>query len=169
MSSGRAGGERTRGGAGAVAVSAMMTAIFAALLAEAAHLHPEARLAPLVVGIPALALALAQLVVETRSTIVRARAESNAGSRVARDAQRQELHRALTLVGWLIALLILCVAFGVLIAFPAFIFAFLRWREAESVLVSTAVALGFTATVYAVFERLLDLPLWRGLLPALIP
>lgn len=136
---------------GELVVSLTFVALFAAMIGEAVQHRPDARLAPLAVGIPALLLALAQFGLDLRE---RARKQA------AKDGNNVS---AIAHVAWFAGLVALSVCCGVLLAFPVFVTAFLIWRREVSPGSAVAIGVGFTAVTYVVFEQLLGLYLWRGL------
>ena len=73
---------------------------------------------------------------------------------------RQELVLTLWMAGAFAGMAVV----GILVALPAFVFGYLRLHARRGTLFSAAVAGGFLAFEYAVFEWLLDYELYRGLL-----
>ena len=161
--SGRTGANRA-----GLAISAVMVAIFALMIVEAVQLRQGARFAPLAIGIPALILALAQLSVEIRALSARSRLADDAAWCVRQAERRQESGRALVLIGWFAAIVVLALVFGVLIAFPVSVFGFLRWHQKDQMRMVVAIAAGFTAIIFGVFDQLMGLHLWAGILPSMV-
>ncbi len=158
---------RTCGSRAGLAISAIMVAIFALMIGEAVQLRQGARFAPLAVGIPALILAFAQLAIEWHALGVQSRQTDDAVMRARQAERRQEKGRALILIGWFAALVVLSLVLGVLIAFPVFVFGFLRWHQKERLRVVVAIAASFPAIIYGVFDHLMGLRLWAGVVPSL--
>ena len=109
---------------------------------------PKAALFPLVMGIPLLVLALAQLVVDLRE-----RAAPAPGSR-----------RALTILAWMVAFIVLVLLLGFPIAVPVFVLAYLVTSGREGWLLSAVLAAAAWAAFYLLFQRLLHFPFEDGLI-----
>ena len=157
--------DKIRNGSGGLIVSAVMVVIFALMIGEAIQLRPGARFAPLVVGIPALIMALVQLAAEVRALASRPRQTADRTSRPRLARRQEETRNALILMGWFTALVMLTVLLGVLIAFSVIVFGFLWQNQKDRLGVAVAIAAGFTATIYGVFDQLMGLRLWTGVVP----
>jgi hypothetical protein len=81
-----------------------------------------------------------------------------------RETTRREIHREAKMFGWLAAFLVVVLLFGFLIATPALLFAYLRFAERESAVVSLVAAAVGLAVVYGMFVELLGLTVFEGLL-----
>ncbi len=158
--------EPTRNDGGGVVVGAVMAAIFALMVVEAVQLQPAARFAPLIVGVPALIMALVQLTAEIRRFAATSREGTGPLSRVPPAEQGREMGVAFVLMGWFAALVALTVLSGVLIAFPAIIFGFLWQNQKDTLGLAVGVAAGFTAVIYGVFDQIMGLILWPGVVPS---
>ena len=152
-------------GSGGLVVSGVMVVIFALMIGEAVQLRPGARFAPLVVAIPALIMALVQLAAEVRAVASRPRQTTDPASRPRLARRQEETRNALILMSWFTALVMLTVLFGVLLAFPVIIFGFLWQNQKDRLGVAVAIAAGFTATIYGVFDQVMGLRLWTGVVP----
>ena len=141
---------------GNAVISAVMLAIFSAMLIMAAGYSHEARFMPMIVGFAGAGLSLAQLWQSLA-----------AGRRAARAPQREEStpdwRREVRLLGWFVGFLLAIVAFGFLVAAPAMVLGFLFIDRREPLLLAGALAAGCLAVLYLVFEFLLELSLYRGL------
>lgn len=142
---------------GRISLSALMVAIFAGFVALAAGYAPEARLAPLVVGVPGLLLSLAQLARDIRDRMA-ARAGDGAGPEAGDRAPG-----SLPMILWFAAFVIASIGFGVVLAAPVLIFAFLRFDRGESLGLSLVIAISFAATIYLLFETVMGIGLPGGL------
>ncbi|MFQ6017744.1 MAG: tripartite tricarboxylate transporter TctB family protein [Kiloniellaceae bacterium] len=143
---------------GKVLMSLVMLAIFAGMVLVAAGYPPEARLLPFVIGIPGVVLCLVQLVSEILAAQKdRPEAEHSAGQRVS-------LRREVALIAWFVGLVLSILLFGFLVAAPLIVFAFLYFDQRESLRLSAAMALSGATVLYLVFEVLLELILFQGLL-----
>ena len=142
-------------------LSAIMLAIFSAVLIVAVGYSPEARLMPMIISLAGAGLSLAQLwqslaAGRRPNRPVRARADAPSGRREAR------------LLAWFAAFLLGIVAFGFLIAAPVMVLGFLVIEQRERAMLSGALAFGCLAVLYLVFELLLKLSLHGGLVAQLL-
>ena len=135
-------------------LSAIMLAIFSAMLILAAGYSPEARLMPMIVGFAGAGLCVVQLWQSLSAGRRRDRP-----TRVGTDVQRR---REARLLAWFAGFLLAIVAFGFLIAAPVMVLGFLVIEQRERATLSGALAFGCLAVLYLVFELLLELSLHRG-------
>jgi hypothetical protein len=137
---------------GGTVLSVVMVAIFATFTAMAATYSPEARLAPLAVGIPGLLLSLAQLVNQLRGRYEgkEARASGDAAGR--------------KLLAWFAAFIATTILIGIAPTALLLVFAYLRFRGREPLRTAAVVAVIFAAIIYATFEMALGIPLFAGVL-----
>ena len=140
---------------GSALLSAILLAVLAGMTIVAATYPPEARLMPLVIGIPATLCCAAQLIMEFAASR-RTRRRHGLADRF--TAARREM----ILLGWFTAGVLGIVLFGFLCAGPVLVFAFLYFDQQESVTLAGAAAGGFLAGLYIVFEMALKLSLFRG-------
>jgi hypothetical protein len=122
----------------------VLTLTVAGFVALSTTLGPAARTAPLVVGIPTLALAAVALRRDVASS--RARAASDDRQRVA-DERR--------LLGWLTLLIGLTASAGVPIGVPLWLLLFLRFRSEETWLTGIAFSAGLMLALFMIFRVLL--------------
>ena len=108
---------------------------------------PKAALFPLVMGIPLLVLALAQLVVELRS----------------RPAPRPEYARALAVFAWMAAFIVLVLLAGFPVAVPVFVLCYLV-IAGEGWFLSVTLAAAAWGAFHLLFQRLLHFPFEGGLI-----
>ena len=136
-------------------LSAIMLAIFSAMLILAVGYPPEARLMPMIVGFAGAGLCVVQL---WQSLSAGRRPDRPA--RVAMDlpAPRREAR----LLAWFAGFLLAIVAFGFLTAAPVMVLGFLVIEQRERAMLAGALAFGCLAVLYLVFELLLELSLHRG-------
>jgi hypothetical protein len=111
---------------------------------------PKAALFPLVMGIPLLVLALAQLVVDLRAP---------RGA-----AAGQETGRALTVLAWMAGFIVLVLLLGFPFTVPLFVFAYLVFGGREAWLLSVALAAAAWGVFHLLFQRLLHFPFEPGLI-----
>ena len=103
---------------GNAVISAIMLAIFSAMLIMAAGYSPEARFMPMIVGFAGAGLSLAQLWRSLASDRRTARAPQ-------REESAPDWRREVRLLGWFAGFLLAIVAFGFLIAAPVMVLGFL--------------------------------------------
>jgi hypothetical protein len=135
---------------GRILTSAIMVAIFAIAVGLSFTYAPEARLLPLVIGIPGLLLSLAQFIKELRE-----KAEPVVTS--------EEHVREFRMFAWFFAFVGGLVLFGFPYAGPLLVAAYLYFSGGEKWYVAVIAAALAWAILYGVFERFLGLPLFEGL------
>lgn len=133
---------------GAALFSAVLAAVAAFAVYTALRWPPKAALFPLVMGIPLLVLALAQLVVDLRE----------------RPAPAPGLQRAWGILAWMVAFIVLVLLLGFPLAVPVFVLAYLVTSGRESWLLSLVLAGAAWAAFYLLFQRLLHFPFEDGLI-----
>ena len=142
-------------------LSAIMLAIFSAVLIVAVGYPPEARLMPMIIGLAGACLSLAQL---WQSLAAGRRPNRPARVGAGAPAGRCEAR----LLAWFAGFLLGIVAFGFLIAAPVMVLGFLVIEQRERAMLSGALAFGCLAVLYLVFELLLKLSLHGGLVAQLL-
>ncbi|HSR71515.1 MAG TPA: tripartite tricarboxylate transporter TctB family protein [Kiloniellales bacterium] len=148
---------------GRIAVSAVMLAIFAGMVAMASAFPVQGRFLPFVIGIPGIVLCLAQLIID----VTQARRAAPSASEIASGAvseERDEIRREVKMFGWLAAFFAGILLFGFLIGGPVLLFAFLRFAERESLYLSLGAALAGLVVMYGMFVRVLGLTIFEGFL-----
>lgn len=113
---------------------------------------PKARLLPLVVGGPALALMVYQVATNLVS-------KGDSKEPLAEDARRRQG----TILLWIAVLAIVVYILGLTLGVGIFLLAFLRWVGRRGWALSAAVALGGSVLVYGLFGQVLHYPLYAGL------
>ena len=135
---------------GRILVSGIMVVVFAAAVLLSLTYAPEARILPLVIGIPGLILSAVQLVKEVREhpeiVIV-----------------PEERRREAGMFAWFITFVAGLVLFGFLYAGPALVAAYLFFSGRERWYTALVAAIVTWAILYGIFERFLGLPLFDGL------
>ena len=135
---------------GRILISGLMVAIFAIAVGLSFTYAPEARLLPLVIGIPGLVLSVVQLVKEWREHGVPV-------------VTSEEHVREFRMFAWFIAFVGGLVLFGFPYAGPLLVAAYLYFSGGEKWYVALIAALMAWSILYGVFERFLGLPLFGGL------
>jgi Tripartite tricarboxylate transporter TctB family len=136
---------------GAAVFSAGLAAAAAYAVFTALRWPPKAALFPLVMGIPLLVLALAQMVVDLRQP---QRPEGQPGAGLA----------ALAILAWMAGFIAVVLLLGFPLAVPLLIFAYLRVAGRESWPLSIALAAAAWGIFYLLFQKLLHFPFEAGLL-----
>jgi len=157
---------------GRVAMAAVMLAIFVAMVLMAASWPEKSRLLPFVIGIPAAIMALIQLVKEIVSpagedtiTVI---GDGETVTEIEKTAERDEaaamLRQELVLIGFLVLLVVSHLLLGFWIASPLFVAVFLRLYDGASWRVVIISAAATWLTLYVVFDQLLTVSVFEGLL-----
>ena len=140
-----------------VALSLTFLIIFAAAAIVAGVDYPrEAASMPLIIGGIGAALSLLQLIVELRA------------SRSLAFEERVRLSKDLPVYLWVWSFVGAVVAFGFVIAAPAMLVIYLRFRSREPWWLSLLLAAAVLALLYGLFQRVLQVTLFEGLLTPLI-
>jgi hypothetical protein len=137
-------------------LSATFLVIFASAAVVARLNYPaEAASMPLIIGGIGAALSLLQLIVSLRE------------SRGAYEEQI-DLRKDLPIYLWVWAFVLAVVAFGFVIAAPVMLFTYLRWRSGEAWWLCLLLAVAVLAILYGLFETVLGVPLFEGLVTPVV-
>lgn len=153
---------------GRVVMSLVMLAIFASMVGMALTYPPETRLLPMVIGIPGCLLGLIQVGIEIsearRRTDSAEDAEASDQDTGADDSvpPAVTVKREAVLLAYLAALAVSIILFGFWLTIPVFVIVFLRAHERESWRLTLGLSLGVSATLYLIFDRLLEIILHQG-------
>lgn len=134
---------------GAAAFSAGLAVVAAYAVVTALRWPPKAALFPLVMGIPLLLLALAQVTIDWRV----------AGPR---EESTQETRAAISILAWMAGFIALVFLVGFPLAVPLFIVGYLLLQGREPWFLSIALALIAWGAFYLLFQRLLHFPFDSG-------
>jgi len=135
---------------GALLFSAGLALVAAYAVYSALHWPPKAALFPLTMGIPLLALALAQVVLDLRDPRA---ATPLAASR-----------RAFGVFAWMALFIALVLLLGFPLAVPVFVFSYLAIASREGWVLSGALAAAAWGAFHLLFQRLLHFPFEDGLI-----
>jgi hypothetical protein len=135
---------------GRLLISALMVGVFAIAVGLSFTYAPEARLLPLVIGIPGLLLSIIQLIKEMRERGVPV-------------VTSEEHVREFRMFAWFIFFVGGLVLFGFPYAGPLLVAAYLYFSGGEKWYVALIAAILAWSILYGVFERFLGLPLFEGL------
>jgi hypothetical protein len=129
----------------------------------AAQWRWDTRLFPWVVGIPALALTLWQLIVDFRGSKVVADSEARAPRSLA-DVPVDEsipeavrFQRTLRAMAWILGFVLGLWLLGFLVAIPLFVFFYLKWEARATTPMAILLALVTELFVWGVFEAIMHL------------
>ena len=141
---------------GNTVLSAIMLAIFSAMLIMAAGYPPQTQFMPVIVGVAGAGLCFAEL---WRSLA----ADRHTAAKPQSEAGAPEWRREARFLCWFAGFLLAIVVFGFLIAAPVMVLGFLVIDQRERPLLAGALAAGCLAVLVLVFEFVLELSLYRGL------
>jgi uncharacterized membrane protein YGL010W len=134
-----------------VLFSAGLAAVAAYAVYAALRWPPKAALFPLVMGIPLLVLAAAQVILELRAAAAPAEPADTGG-------------RVLAVFAWMVGFIALVLFGGFAAAVPIFVFLYLRLDSREGWLLSGVLAAAAWGFFHLVFQRLLHFPFEAGLI-----
>ncbi len=153
-----------------IAMSVLMLAVFSGMTGIALAFYPEgARAQPLLIGLPAIALCLLQLVIDLRGQTAREAAERSpphgSSPQGANDSSAPiEVGRELRAWAWFLALIATVLLAGFWIAVPLFLVAFLRFEASSGWSTALGLGLGASAALYGLFGLVLRASLHDGFL-----
>jgi Tripartite tricarboxylate transporter TctB family len=137
---------------GRVVVAGIMLLIFAVMVGFAFTFPGEARFLPLVIGVPGLALSLAQFVIELRGK------EADEKAYTAADRMAE-----LKMFGWFAVFIFGIILFGFPYAGPIIVALYLHFSWGEKWYTSLGAAAFSWAILHGIFDYVLGLPLFEGL------
>ena len=140
-----------------IALSAALTLLSAWAIVGALSWPLKAKLFPLVIGIPLVGLAVAELWFSLRARAAPAKAVDGVPRALA-------LRRASVAAGWIAGFFAAIVLLGFSPAVPLFVFLYLRMQGRERRIFSAVFAAAVWAAFYGLFDRLLHLPFPAGIL-----
>ena len=138
---------------GRVLISGIMLAIFAIMVAMATTYGPEARFLPLVIGIPGLVLCIIQFMTELKS-----KPGEDEKTYTAEDRRAE-----LKMFAWFSVFVFGIILFGFPYAAPLIVAAYLHFSWGEKWYVSLGAAAFAFAVLHGIFNYVLGLPLFEGL------
>lgn len=121
-----------------------------------------ARFGPLLAGIPATALLLFQILYENFSGKGKSQKNQNTDQEKV-TINHKTVHCYVELGLWIMGLLTMTYLFGIVLTFPVFTFAYLR-RYRHRWLQSILIPIVVFAVIYGLFDRLLGMYLYQGIL-----
>lgn len=144
---------------GRTIVSGVMLLIFAGMVAIALTYPAQARFLPLVIGLPGAILCAAQFLMDLLGG-----REPPSPEIEKREITPEEIRREAKMFAWLAVYFAVVLLFGFLLATPMLLFAYLRFAERESTILSLIAAGAGLAVIYGVFVELLGLTVFQGFL-----
>ena len=139
---------------GRVLTAFVMLAIFLVMSLVALGFPAQARLMPLMVGVPGSVLALVQVVLELRA----ATDERAALRELPVEARQRELH----MFAWLLLFFFGVLGFGFVHGAPLLVLGFLRFGRKETLATGVMGAAGTWIVLFGLFEAVFEIPLFRG-------
>lgn len=141
---------------GRLMVSVMMLAIFVFFVGQALTFREGAGTMPLLVGIPAILLCLLQIALDLRK----------GRGNIVKSAMLIAEERPIVL--WLLAFFFAIIAFGFAYGAPPLVAAYLYFAARERPVVAVAGGIFCVAVLSFLFERLLNIQLFEGLVTGLL-
>jgi len=147
---------------GRIATTLVMLAIFAGMSLIALGFPEKAAFTPLLVGIPGAILCLAQLAIDVTG---RARAAGPDGDEEFGDRDGDAVTgREWFMFAWLAVFTAALIGFGFHVGGPLVVFLYIRFGEREPWRNAILAGVGTFLVVWLIFTKLLELPLFGGLL-----
>jgi hypothetical protein len=159
-----------------ISMSLVMAAIFATMLLIASSYPPGARFMVYVVGIPAIALCLLQMILDLARTPADKAEEQTSPAELAEAAHLElppmdpplppdvKIRREITVWTYFVSFIGLILIFGFWIAIPLLLLTFLRFQAGASWKNTFILTVCGTGIFYLFFERILQVHLHRGFL-----
>ena len=175
--------------AGSIVFAVGIALVAVAMTVTALDFNPEARTAPLLIGIPTSLIAIIMVIRDVLrlrggDSSVGAAADEERDRYASADegqsatatetttgteVQRIEAASTLSAVLWVIGLIGLIWIFGLLLAGFIFVLSFMKVFAHERWVTSVAYAIGTTVVIYFLFGELLDQTLYEGMLGGILP
>lgn len=146
---------------GQVLTALMMTLVFSSMVLVATQYPPNARMLPMVIGIPGTLLCFIQLGFELLASHRKIAADD-----VAADfsMQSDKVKKEVIFFMWFPAFIVSVLLIGFIATTLVMVFLFLRLSQREPMKLSVALSLGGAAVIYLVFEVVLTMSLFEGAL-----
>ncbi|MFM1897673.1 MAG: Tripartite tricarboxylate transporter TctB family [Pseudomonadota bacterium] len=135
----------------------IMLAFFAAIVWAGTGYGPSAGLAPVAAGIIGLLCVIPELFLEFKP----------AQSRDEDQAIEPQHAREVVMLAWVVALVLMVLGVGLVIAAMLFVLAYTRWGEQHTWRLSLLLTIGVGGFIHGVFDRLLQITLYQGWLARL--
>ena len=141
-----------------LAFALVLVAVFGYSFATALGYPEDARLLPLAVALPGLALAAIQVVLSLRPAPAPLESAADEETLTPRERTRRTAEAA----AWILGIFLAIYLIGFLIAVPVAAVAYLRVMAREGWVASLVVAVLCWALVFGIFDRVLHIPLPTG-------
>jgi hypothetical protein len=147
---------------GRIATSIVMLSIFSGMTYLALGFPDKAAFTPMLVGIPGIILCMAQLVID----VSRRKEVAGSAKGVATEEHDQNAinRREWFMFVWLAIFAGATIGFGFHIGGSAVVFLYIRFGEDESWRNAIVAGVGTFLVIWLIFTKLLELPLFSGLL-----
>ncbi len=162
-------------------VYAFLLAIALSIVLGATAYEGKQQLTAFVIGIPTIGLLVFLTLAEVTPSLVKLTgafgvseddkpdvsegAESGGGATMEAGSWR----RVAIVYGWLVSYFAMTFVFGFYLSIPVFMALFLTFESRLRPLYAVGVTAATGIPLYAIFRILLDIPLWPGILPRIIP
>jgi len=144
---------------GDIVTAFLMTLIFLVMVLLATQYPPDARMLPLVIGIPGTILCFIQLGFELLASYRKLPSSSDSANL---KIETTNLKKEVAFFLWFPAFIISVLLIGFLATALIMVFLFLRMSQRESMKLSMGLSVGGTLVLYLVFELILAMPLFSG-------
>lgn len=148
-----------------IVMGGVMLAVLAAMTGIALTFPEGARFQPLVIGLPAVALCILQLVLDLRA---RERSAPDAGV-LAEETREVPARREMIAWSYFLGIVAGILLLGFWVAIPIFLLAFLRAEAHAAWSRALGLTLAATAVLYGLFGVVLRVPLHGGFLWQMLP
>jgi hypothetical protein len=155
-------------------VYAVMLLIAAIFVVGAFQYTGRQRLVPWVIGVPTIVILIFIIIAElsprlTFLTGAKGEAPDDAPKTDGTQVDAGSWQRVLIVYGWLLFFLVSVFILGFYISIPCFLFLFLRYESKVSPAVATVSTIAVLIPLWLIFRTLLDIPLWPGAIPMIMP
>ena len=166
-------------------VYAFLLAIALSIVLGATAYEGKQQLTAFVIGVPTIVLLVFLVLAEATPSLVRLTgafgvseddkpdvaegSEGGGGSGSAGGMEAGSWRRIGIVYGWLLFYFALTFVLGFFLAIPIFMTLFLRYESRLSFPQALGVMVAAGIPLYVVFRPLLDIPLWAGILPRIVP
>ena len=162
-------------------VEAFLITIALSLTLGALQYAGNQRITALVIGVPTITLLVLLMIAEVTPALVRATRAFGVSEDDAPDVGDGDdqpnvgsmntgtWQRVAIVYAWLVLYFIMTFVLGHYIATPIFMMLFFTRESGLSPKRAAAVTVGSAGMLYVLFEMVLDIPLWTGVLPRIVP
>lgn len=161
-----------------VVVTGLMLFLAVSFVIGAFTYMPRMRIVPLVIGVPTVALLVFIILQELKPRLFSMDRSANEGADPEPEAPRRvtsssidagQWQRVVTIYGWIAGFFVATFVLGHYLAIPLFLLAFFVKETGIAPLRALGIAVAVFLVLMLVFEVLLGIPLWPGILPRIVP